>query len=209
MAKKAATTGDGDDREKARDAVSALVGERGLAEYDLGTAEEEIAARLLENERDLRDRLRIDPSALEDEFVRCPGDIAYIAGLHAKAMGVHLIAKIRQKRLRALLTAEARQALINLGSKATVAEVEAAVDSDIRWIEAQVEEDTANVLREDAKGKLLAAVAKRDMIIQMGANFRAEMQRDPSIRDSIHGQRQIARERRELGPADPSIDVDE
>lgn len=197
---------DAETKAKARDAVSALMGDRGVGEYDLATKHEDIGLQTLEAENELRDRLKITPEALEEEFVAIPGDIAYIAGRHARASTNHLLAKVRTARLRALLTAEARQKLMDLGSKATVNEVEAAVDSDDRWVSAQVDEIEAAAMVAVEKGALLAIVAKRDMLVQLGANHRAEMERDPSILAVKRGQRMVESQRRAQDPEDPSSD---
>lgn len=145
------------------------------AEADLGQAIEEA-------EIALRERIAIEPLALEEEFIACPSSIAWVAGRHARALGAHLHAKARAKRIRGLLTIEHRTALRDAGSKATVDEVAASVDRDQRWIEAEAAENNADVMRELAKGQLTSIVAKRDMLVQMGANHRAEMERDPVIR---------------------------
>lgn len=177
------------ENDEAREAVDQLAGHDAVAAYDLNTCEAALEERLAQEEVDLRDRLRIEPAALEEEFVRCSGDIAYVAGKHARAIHAHLVARVRAKRMHALLTVEHRQRLSAKNTKVTVGEVDAFVDMDPRWIEVKLEEDTAEALREDAKGKLMAVLAKKDMLVQMGANQRAEMERDPSIRNRMQGAR--------------------
>jgi hypothetical protein len=142
----------------------------------------DLEARIAQEELDLRERLKVEPMALEEEFIRCPGDIAYMGAKSSRALALHLHARTHAKRLRGLLMVEHRQRLVNLGGKTTVGEVDAAVDSDPRWLRAKVAEDNADALREKAKGDFSAIMAKRDMLMQMGASVRAEMQFDPSTR---------------------------
>lgn len=185
---------DSEKREKARDAAETLAGQVAAVEYDLQTAEDALEERLALEEIEMRKRLMIEPTALEEEFIRCSGDIAFVAGQHSRRVHAHLVARIREKRLRGLLTLKHRNNLIAAGSKATVGEVEAAVDMDPDYIQAKLDEATAEALREDGKGKLLAALAKKDMLVQMGANFRAEMERDPVIRERHRAARSLASE---------------
>jgi hypothetical protein len=145
-------------------------------------AEAEMADAIGDAEIALRERIAVEPLALEEEFVNCPASIAWASARYAHALGVHLHARSRAKRLRGLLTLEHRQSLRDSGSKATVDEVAAAVDCDPRWVEADAAETNADVMRELAKGQLTALLAKRDMLVQLGASRRAEMERDPVIR---------------------------
>jgi hypothetical protein len=146
------------------------------ADLDNGTAE-------LVEER-WRQTLRIDPEALNDEFYRCPNDIAYLAAVHAQAIGLHLRAKARAKRLLGLLRIRARLELETAGTKKpTESQVDARVDQMHEYQQAQSDEIDAEVARETAKGRVTGIVAKRDCLIQLGANHRQEMQLDPVIRD--------------------------
>lgn len=139
----------------------------------------------------LRARLRIDPEALEEEFLACPADIAYLGALHARAIGEQLRAEGKAKRIRGLVYVQTRQRLIDAHGKATEAHIEAEVDQDKRVVLADAEEIDAQVTLTKAKADFAAVMAKRDMLVQMGATYRAEMERDPAI----------ARERRELRAA--------
>jgi len=146
------------------------------ADLDNGTAE-------LVEER-WRQTLRIDPQALNEEFYRCPNDIAYLAAVHAQAIGLHLRAKARAKRLLGLLRIRARLELETAGKKPTESQVDARVDQMPEYQQAQSDEIDAEVARETAKGRVTGIVAKRDMLVQLGANHRQEMQMDPVIRDN-------------------------
>lgn len=166
---------------------------------------------LLELEQDLRERLRIDPAGLQDEFLRCPANIALIAARHAKAIGENLRAKIRSKKLWGLMMMQAREDLEAANDSAqtledTGAEKEKRKAKDVRvritesmvesrahqmpaWVDAQENEVVSEVVRETAKGNLAAIMAKKDCLVQLGASARAELERDPVVRDRLRVQR--------------------
>jgi hypothetical protein len=173
---------------------------------------QDMETELLELEADLRDRLRIDPQALEQEFLACPTHIAYLGAKNARAIGVHLRAKIHCKKLWGLLLMQAREDIEDEQARAQDAENAAALagerkakDVKVRvtesmvesraqqmtsWQDAQEAEAAAEVARELAKSNLAAIMAKKDMLVQLGANARAEMERDPIIRDRLRVQRE-------------------
>ncbi len=156
---------------------------------EIAEAEDDLETKIVEEEIDLRARIAIDPAALEEEFVTCSGHIAYAAGRHARAVSAHLTAKARAKRLRALLYADARNWLVSQGiRKPTVSDIDARVETDPRYLSAQAAEDNAEAFEILTKGNLTALVVKKDMLVQLGANYRAEGERDPYIRsDRIAG----------------------
>jgi hypothetical protein len=159
---------------------------------------------MLNLELAMRERLRIDPMALQEEFVRIPGSIAYLGALHGKAVEDNLRARIRSKKLWGLMLMQAREQLEEQNTTAQEQEDQAAdkagrkpKDVKVRITEAQVEglahqfkpwqdaqEDEARTERAviEAKANFVAIVAKKDMLVQMGATERAEMERDPSVR---------------------------
>lgn len=131
----------------------------------------------------LRAAARIDPLALDDEFVRLPGDVAFWTARHAAAIGHHLRAEAKRKKLRGLLLLEAREDMLANGLKPTESQVDAMVEHDQRYQDALVDEIATEVERERLKGAVTALLTKRDMCVQLGANHRAEMERDPVIRE--------------------------
>lgn len=153
-------------------------------------AAEELEARIADEELKLRERLKIEPLALEEEFVRCPSDISYQSAKYARALGEYLRCRSAQKRMRGLLLLKAYQQLRDTGGKPTESQVAAMVDQDPRWLRMRHAEDNADALREKAKGDMQAVLAKKDMLVQMGATARAEMERDPAIRDRRYVQRE-------------------
>ncbi len=137
---------------------------------------------------ELRDRLAIDPENLEQEFCSCAPNIAYIGALRARAIDEHLVAKAGAKRARATAYMKHREKLQNAHGAgrggATEAMITAAVDLDETVQEAEDQEISAEVSREELRTMLDAALAKRDSLIQVGSTRRAEMQLDPSIREA-------------------------
>lgn len=158
---------------------------------------DDIRAEDLENgnielvEERWREMLRIDPEALNEQFYRISSEIAYLAAVHAKFIGLHLRAKARTKRLLGLLRLRAREELAAMGSaKPNESVVDARVEQMREYQQAQADEFEADVRRETAKGRVLGALAKKDMLVQLGANRRAELERDPVIRDRMRAIRE-------------------
>ena len=157
-----------------------------------------------EIEAELYDRLKLDPLALDNEFLTCASNIAWLGAKHGAALRDYLRAKIASKKLWALLLIQAREDLLaeqdekqNAEDAAALVEKRKAKDVKARvtesivesragtypmWLDAQEREADAEVAMTVAKTNLTAMLAKRDMLVQMGANVRAEMERDPTIR---------------------------
>jgi hypothetical protein len=64
-----------------------------------------------EIEAELYDRLKIDPLALDHEFLTCASNIAWLGAKHGSALRTYLHAKIGSKKLWALLLIQAREDL--------------------------------------------------------------------------------------------------
>ena len=150
----------------------------------------------------LKDCVRIEPLALEEEFVRMPADLAYWNERYAKAVRAHLTAKIEVDRVRATTRQVMRIRLTNpenahllAGGKITEAMLESFItsDGDVRRVEDAEIEAEAKKIR--LHGIIEAIRTKRDMLISLGANMRAEMQNDPMIKN----EQREAREQRKQG----------
>jgi hypothetical protein len=150
----------------------------------------------------LKDCVRIEPLALEEEFVRMPADLAYWNERYAKAVRAHLIAKIDGDRSRAWARQALRIKFTNPenahmlgGGKVT----EALLESHITVYPSVRAADDAEIEAEAKKirlhGIIEAIRTKRDMLISLGANMRAEMQNDPMIKN----EQREAREQRKQG----------
>ncbi len=161
----------------------------------------------LEVDQYLYDCVDIDPIALEEEFIRLPADLAYWNHQFADAVAQYQRAKFHREQVAARLHGECREALMTAAVEAAedaedagkkAAKVKAPTVSDIESAVLQHEEYTGarelEVEKESEKARLYGVVdsvrTKRDMLIQMGANRRVEMQGDPILREEARAQRE-------------------
>lgn len=146
----------------------------------------------LEVEDYLADCVVIEPTALEEEFVRLPADLAYwnarLAGAHRRMLET----KLGLERISSRLHLECREKLLaDAASKSgeakikapTVSDIEAAVSACPEMHAAQDAALTAEAEKVYIAGVVDAVRTKRDMIISLGAHIRAEMQGDPTLRE--------------------------
>lgn len=127
--------------------------------------------------------VRIEPLAIEEEYIRLPSDLAYWSAELARAIEQSALAKNARELTAAEVAGEKREDLHALNGKApTVAQVEEAVTTDHRYQKAKHAEITTESRRMEILGTVEAIRAKRDMLISLGAHIRAELQRDPLIR---------------------------
>lgn len=145
--------------------------------------------RSIELDDYLRQCVKINPEDIQGEFVRIPSDLAYWNAQYAATMRRHLFSKIDTKVLRARLEPIIRAALIEAGAKLTEGMVKAAVDSDDRVIEAEHMEAEADVAKNECYGYLDSIRSKKDMLISLGAQLRAEMEGDPLIREQVRSRK--------------------
>lgn len=129
----------------------------------------------------------IDPLDLQDEFRRIPADLARFNELYARALRRFLKAKARTEQVFSLVYLETREG----GQKATEAQIKAEVAMDDRYNDSLQERIEAEVEKTRLGGILDALMAKKDSLISMGANLRAEMSGNPSIRDRQKGYRDV------------------
>lgn len=145
----------------------------------------------LELEASIREKVRVDPHELERMFSELPALIAWASERSARATDRHLKAKAVVKRLRALHWLEARNDLQAKGEKPTEKLIDATVDADEdKRLEPFLEEERlAEVEAVRTKGILVSLQAKKDALVSIGANLRAELERDPVIRERAAGGR--------------------
>lgn len=127
----------------------------------------------------------IDPLGLQEEYVRLPADLGYWNQKYAIAYRLHARARLSRKRLEALLAIEHRQGMLDEGRKPTEAMVAVAVETDERLAEAMEAEVEHEVEKVRLWGVLDAVRAKKDMLVSLGAQLRAEMNSDPSVRANV------------------------
>jgi hypothetical protein len=132
------------------------------------------------------------PEAIEEEFVRCPADIAYWNERLARALKELLLAKQAREQVGARLHLElkARASLEGKDTKVkppTVDDLNAAVEVAPEYQAAKLREIEAEVDKARAWGVVEALRVKRDMLVQLGARQRIEMENDPVIRARFAG----------------------
>lgn len=125
----------------------------------------------------------MDPLQLEEEFVQLPATLAYWNERYAETQRSFLRAKVDRERSSARLTMECRAQIEAKKGKATVSDVEAAVDGHPDYMALKDAELDAEIETRRVYGVLDAIRAKKEMLISLGAHIRAEMQSDPTLRD--------------------------
>lgn len=177
-----------------------------------GQSAGELAAQRLDWEAHLREAILIDPARLQEEFYNCSPTIASAAAVHGRAVSDLLRAKSRTKRLEGLLYLRAKDRLEAEQTALQMAEnrkakaearkpekvwkhvpegvIESEMRQDPQWLAAQDAEAEAALNEAQARGYREAAMAKKDMLVQIGATLRAEMARDPIVRErlALHGE---------------------
>ena len=139
----------------------------------------------------LAECVHIDPLAVQDEYVRVSADLAYWNAQYAKSVRDSLIAKVELDILERELYPKCRQVLEDGGVRPT----EAAIDIECTsprattighsdaWKAAKRQLAEAEADKAKAYGVVDAVRAKKDLLISLGAHIRAEMERDPVLRD--------------------------
>ena len=137
----------------------------------------------LDVDKYLAECVQIFPEGLQEEFVRLPADLAYWNARFAEALRGFLTGKINLDRTEARCRIEERERLGAAGGKVTESMVESAVEAAPEMEKAREALMEAEVEKVRLYGVLDAIRAKRDMLISLGAQHRAEMAGDPSIRE--------------------------
>jgi hypothetical protein len=122
--------------------------------------------------RDVKEVTTIEPAALQEEFVRTPGDIAYWAEQYSVALEAQLTAEADRKRIREEVLLQVRQLLENSGEKATEKVVAAMVETNATYLAAVSADIKADVQKNRVGGILDAVKSKRDILISLGAHIR-------------------------------------
>lgn len=129
----------------------------------------------------LKECVKVDPLDINSEFMRIAADLAFWNAQYAKALERFLTAKARDKFDRARLEPLVRQAIINAGAKPTEKQVDAQIEQRDD-VQANIRElISAEVEKNYMFGCLDAIRAKKEMLVSLGAQMRAEMQGDPRI----------------------------
>lgn len=148
-----------------------------------GTVSDEI-------DRYLQDCVRIEPLALQEEYVRLPADYAYWNEQYRQALEASLVAKADKERIwSTCYLVETERTHPTTGKPVTVDYAKAAVEANQEYYEAVKAAITTEVELTRIKGVLEAIRAKREMLVSLGATLRQEMQHDPMVRDNVATQR--------------------
>lgn len=135
-------------------------------------------------EQYLKDCVAIYPETLTEEFVRLPADLAYWSEQYANAYRYAAERELVRKTLEGKLYGEyqARLGAVRAGRGPSIEEIKSTVAQDPSYIAARQEENEADAARVRLLGVVEAIRAKREMLVSLGAQMRAEMQHDPLVR---------------------------
>ena len=138
----------------------------------------------MENEAEFLERsVRIDPFDIQREFTEVAATLSYWNEQYADALGQQLHSKIARERLHANLYFEKRKDLEASGIKrVTEAAADAAIETDPRYMAVRDEEADALAESTRLRGLVEAVRTKKDMLVSLGAQLRAELEGDPSLR---------------------------
>lgn len=141
----------------------------------------------------LKNCVALEPTAISEEYTRTPADIAYWNACYARAYKDFLSAKINRERVEARIHLELREkakaAPDDKRKGPTVDDIKAAVTCHPEVVAAQEAEILAEVEKVKLFGALDAVRSKRDMVVQLGAQYREEMKNDPVLREQSLGHR--------------------
>lgn len=135
----------------------------------------------------VREVTMIEPLMLEEHFANLPGDLARFNELYAQALRKFLQAKRIHDREWSRIYLEMRES----GEKKTETALKAEVEIDDTYQSARQAMVLAEVDKVRLGGIVEAIRAKKDALISLGANLRAEMSGSPSIRDRVRGARDV------------------
>lgn len=133
----------------------------------------------------LRECVTIEPMALEEEFVRVPADLAYWGARWADAQKEAALAKLQRDQVEAAIDAEHRAVAASSGEKVTEKVIAARVVADERMRAIEIELIEAEARASRARAFADAVRAKKDMVVSLGSQVRAEMAANPSLRDNL------------------------
>jgi hypothetical protein len=142
-----------------------------------------------DHESYLRDCVTIDENQVEKEYVRISSDLAYWGQKYVDAHQVYLMAKLTVEETRSRLYLIAREKGKE-GKAPSEATLTALVDSDESMHQVRLELVIAEVKRAKLHQVCEAIRAKKDLVVQLGASLRAQMQGDPVLRADTRNMRQ-------------------
>ena len=139
----------------------------------------------------LKGEFEIDQLDLDNEFARLPGRLARANELYATALKKALLGKANRDRAYAAAYIRLRDEAEEEGEKLTEATLKAQIEADDEYRDAVDEWVVAEGEKAQAWGVCEAIRAKKDGLVNIGANMRAEMSGDPSLREARRGRRDV------------------
>jgi len=132
----------------------------------------------------------LPPTVLIAEAARkIPAAFAYQNEKYAMALRGSMMADLGVKNIEARLRIEKREQIMLVNGKATESMVESEVQRDPSFQNAKMIAIEAEVQAVLSRGRMEAIRMTRDMIMQLGAQARAELMGDPQIRSFAQGAR--------------------
>lgn len=126
----------------------------------------------MKNDEFLKQVIDIDPLELEEHFRRLPAELAYYNSQYADAYARQLDAKRKLDRAHA----DTYHLVLDSGKKMTVQAINAAIEEDEMYTQARKEFTDAEADKQRLRGKVDVVLAKKEMLISLGAHMRSEMQ---------------------------------
>jgi hypothetical protein len=130
---------------------------------------------------DLNLDLLINDSLLEEEFIDQPRKFAWWAAVEILARDQFEVKKTQLKRLYAVIDKRTRDAGVESGKKLTEKMVENTVLTDLEYQKAENELGNIKKQYNFAHVGKEAFEQRKEMLISLGANYRAEITADPTI----------------------------
>lgn len=130
----------------------------------------------------------IDPLRLHEAYIALPADLAHWNARLAEAFEAYLRADFERDKMEARLSLEGRHALAIEQGKVTEAQVRERVRLDPRWEEISLAAIEAEARKVRTRGIVDAILAKKEMLISLGAHVRKEMEHNPVLRDQHRDQ---------------------
>ena len=119
---------------------------------------------------------RNDPDNMELAWINHHGQYAYYGTLVAKSSFQHSQFKDKLEKLEALLDAKYRNQILSEGGKPTEKAIEALIKVDKLWSRMATLVNTARMYSDIHRTNLIALEHRKDMLMQMGAQMRKEME---------------------------------
>lgn len=128
--------------------------------------------------------VKIDELCLNEEFIRTPADVAYWSDQYSIIYREWQLAKCDREQAWGAAIKRAKNELYTLGEKRpTVADCESGALNDDLYAQAKRREINFEAEKIRLSGMLEALRTKRDMLVSLGANHRAELQQGLCIKE--------------------------